>query len=239
MLILKLVIIQVITFIGLVFALRKIMYAASLLETKRLQQLSLENAKKAQELAVKIEEAEHAYKEKMASADEESKKLKAQAKEEMERIKEELLNKARQESEHIITQALNSKEKLREEIEAQLQDKSIEGSLKLIQRVMSSKHQRLVHSGLIDELLEELEKLEPQKLEIGTDRGELVTPYELEKEKKEKIVAIFSRKLGKKISLEEKVEQGIIAGIIIKFGNFIIDGSLEGKLREAAEATRA
>ena len=57
MLITQLIIIQVITFMALVFVLRKIMYSASFMETKRLQQLSQENERRTRELAKKIEEA--------------------------------------------------------------------------------------------------------------------------------------------------------------------------------------
>ena len=238
MFIIQLIIIQIITFLALVFVLRKIMYSASFNETKRLQKLNQENVEKAEELARKMEDTERQYRERMSGAEDEARKLKAQAREQAERLREELLNKARQESERIVNQALNSKEKLREDIEAQMQKKSVEQSLKLTQDVLSSKHQRLVHEGLVSEVLEEIEKIKPGKLEVRTDKGELTTPYEVDKRKKEKIATILSKKIGKKISLEEKIDKQVIAGIVIKLGSLVIDGSLAGKLKEAAEPMR-
>ncbi len=238
MFIIQLIIIQVMTFLALVFILRKIMYSASLNETKRLQKLNQENAKKAEELTKKMEETERQYREKMASAEDEARRLKTRAREEAEGLREKLLNKARQESERIVNQALNSKEKLREEIEAEMQKKNVEQSLKLAQDLLSSKHQRLVHEGLVGEVLEEIEKIERGKLKVRTEKGQLTTPYEVDKRKKEKIVTVLSRKIGKKISLQEKIDKGIIAGIVIKLGSLVIDGSLAGKLREVAEAMK-
>jgi ATP synthase F1 delta subunit len=234
----QIVLIHFITFIAIVFVLRKIMYSASFTEAKRLQQLNQENAKKAQELANRIEEAQKAYKEKIAQAEDEIRKLKLEAKEEAERLKEEAVNKAKEESERIVNQALNTREKLKEEIEAQMKGKVIDESLNLIQDVLSSKNQRLLHEVFIDEVMEEIERIEQGKFKTQAERGELITPYEIERGKREKIKAILSKKTGKKLSLEEKIDKGLIAGITIKLGSLIIDGSLAGKLREAAEALR-
>lgn len=235
MLIIQLIIIQVITFVALVLVLRKIMYSASFMETKRLQQLSQENEKRTRELAKKIEEAETEYKRKIYGAEEEARRLKAQAGAEIEKLKEEAMDKAKQESERIINQALNAKEKIREEIEAQLQDKSITLASKLIARVLASRNQRLLHEGLIDEIVEEIEKIEPAKLRVKTGTGQLIAPYEVPKNKKEKMISLLSQKTGKEISLEEKIDPETIAGATIKLGSLVIDGSLAGKLTEAAE----
>ncbi len=238
MLIVQLVIIQIFTFVALVFVLRKIMYSASYLETKRLQQLNEENSKKSQELAAKIEEAHGQYQEKMENAEREIKRLKGQAEEEIGKLKEDVLNKARQEGERIVNQALNTKEKLKEEIESRMVHKCIEQSLELIHVVLNAQSQLSLHQGLVDNILEEIEKIEPEKLKINIDKGRLITPYEITKPQKEKIIAILSKKSGKEISLEEEIDKNIIAGITIKLGSLVIDGSLANKLREAAEALK-
>jgi len=238
MLIIQLIIIQIITFLALVFVLRKIMYSASFMETKRLQQLSEENSKKAQELAAKLEDAQRQYQEKLESAEKEAKRLKAQAEEEIQKLKEDVLNKARAEGERIVNQALNTKEKLKEEIESQMAEKSIEQSLRLIHTVLSAQNQLSLHQGLVDNILEEIEKTGPEKLKINIHKGKLIMPYEIAKPKKEKIIAVLSKKSGKEISLEEEIDKNIIAGITIKLGSLVIDGSLANKLREAAEALK-
>ncbi len=235
MLIFQLIIIQVLTFLALVFVLRKIMYSASYLETKRLQQLSEENSKKAQELAAKLEDAHRQCQEKVESAEIEAKRLKAQAEEEIQKLKEDVLNKARAEGERIVNQALNTKEKLKEEIESRMTERSIEQSLKLIHVVLSAQNQLSLHQGLVDNILEEIEKTGPEKLKINIHQGKLLTPYEIAKPKKEKIIAVLSKKSGKEISLEEEIDKNIIAGITIKLGSLIIDGSLANRLKEAAE----
>lgn len=235
MFIFQLIIIQVITFVALVFVLRKIMYSSSYMETRRLQMLNQENAKKAEELQLKIEEAHKQYQEKIALAEDESRKLKLKAQQDIEKIKDEMLVKARQESERIIEKALNAKERVREEMDAKVAEKGIEFSLKLFAEVLNSKSQSLLHEGLVNQVIEDLDKLQSGRLQVNIDKGELILAREIKPEKKEKILNILKEKTGKNIILEERIDQGIIAGVSIKLGSMVIDASLAEKLREAGE----
>lgn len=235
MFIIQLIIIQIITFAALVFALRKIMYSASYMETKRLEQLNAENVKKVQELTMKINEADKQCQEKIGSAEAEAKRLKIQSQEEIERLKEEILNKARQDAEHITASALNNKERIKEELEAKMLENAIDFSCTMLTVTLSSKNQKLLHEGLLSDVMQELDKIEPKKIQISVTKGELITPYEIEESKKEKLSQIISEKTNNKIHLEEKIIPEGIAGITIKLGSLIIDGSLRGKLKEAAE----
>ncbi len=235
MFIIKLVIIQAVAFIGLVLVLRKIMYSASFEETKRLQQLSLENSKRAQELAAKIEGAEKQYQEKLEMAEMEIKRLKVEAKAENEKLKEETLIRARQEAERIVKQALNTKEKVREELEAGLQQKSVDQSVALIQEVLGSKNMILLHDGFVKSALEEIAKVDAANLNVTTDKGELIIAGRISEEDKQKLTALVREKAGKDISLEESLNKSLLAGIVIKLGSLVLDGSLSGKIRESAE----
>ena len=238
MLIIQLIIIQIATFVALVFVMRKIMYSASMNETKRLQVLNEENSKKAQELALKIEDARKQYRDKIAAAEDEIAKLKVQAKEDARLLKEDALNKARQEGERIVAGALNSKEEIRAEIEAQMKEASIGQSLKLVRAVLGSDNLKILHQSCLREAIKEIEKIDNSNFRVTAAEGELITPYEIDKETKEKIAGLLSGKTNKKIVLSEKIDKEIIAGITVKLGSMIIDGSLSGKLKEAQHALR-
>lgn len=235
MLIIQLIVLQVVTFTALILVLRKILYSASFNETKRLQQLNQENVKKAKELAAKIIEAEKEHKEKIATIEEEARKMKSEAKEEIERLRQDVLNKAKQESERIVNQALSTKDRLRQDIESGMEERNIERSIHLISQILNSKNQKLVHEGFIIDIIEEIENITPQKLKLTTDKGEIVVPFAMDESKREKIIQLLSDKTGRKISLQEKIDKEVIAGVTIKLGNLVIDGSLSGKLREIAE----
>ncbi|MBI3602045.1 MAG: F0F1 ATP synthase subunit delta [Candidatus Omnitrophica bacterium] len=230
----QLIIIQVITFLGLVFVLRKIMQSASYQEAGRLQQLSRDSAKKSMELASRIEQAEKQIVEKIQSAQDQAGQLKEQAMQETQQLKEETLNKARQESDRIIQQALNTKEKVREEIQGRMEQTSVAKAVMLIAAVLSSKNLSLVHQGLMQEILEEMERIDASQLQINTDQGQLIAPVAVDGADKQKITATLSKKTGRNIVLEDVINKDLVAGISIKLGSIVIDGSLAEKLRKAA-----
>jgi F0F1-type ATP synthase membrane subunit b/b' len=235
MLIIQLIIIQAVTFIALVFVLRRIMYSSSFEETKRLQQLSAENSKRAQELAAKIEGAEKQYQESLEVAEMEIRRLKAEAKADCEKLKEETVSHARQEAERIVKQALNTKEKIREELEAGLQQKSVNQAVMLIQEVLGSKNMFLLHDGFVKSTLEEIAKVDASKLNVNTDKGELIIAGKISEEDKQKLIALVCEKTGRNISLEESLNKSLLAGLVVKIGSLVLDGSLSAKFRESAE----
>lgn len=236
MLIIQLVIIQIVTFAALVFVMRKAMYSASVEETRRLQLLNEENAKKAQELSLKIEEAQKQCRDRIAAAEEEATKLKVQAKEDARKFKEDALNKAKHEGERIMAQALSAKEEMRHEVETQMEAASIARSLKLVRAVLSSESLELLHQSCLREVIQEIEKIEDAHLRVTVSEGSLITPYEIDPKTKDEIAGLLSGKTGKTIVLDEKIDREIIAGITIKLGSMMIDGSLSGKLKAAQDA---
>jgi F0F1-type ATP synthase delta subunit len=105
----------------------------------------------------------------------------------------------------------------------------------MLRKVLGSEHRESLHDGLIDEMMSELEKTDAGKLAIQEEKGEIISPYELSKDKVLKAESVLSRKTGKKISLSVRIEKPVIAGMIIKIGSLTIDGSLSGRLKDAYE----
>jgi F-type H+-transporting ATPase subunit delta len=227
------IILQVVTFAALVFVLRKLMYSASTEEAKRLKQMEEEYIRRTQELAMKMDSVDKEYKAKVNIAEEEARHIREQAKVDAEKARDESLNKAHAESERIVNQAINTRNKIRQELEEQLQDKALETARKLIPKILESKHQKALHAGLAEERAEALESVPPEKFAVSPEKGEVSTAYELGKDAVEKMAAVISKKAGKKIVLTEKVDKAVVAGVVIKLGSIIIDGSILGRLKDA------
>ncbi|MBP6944359.1 MAG: F0F1 ATP synthase subunit delta [Candidatus Omnitrophica bacterium] len=227
------IILQVVTFAALVFVLRKLMYSASAEEAKRLKQMEEEYLRRTQDLSAKMESVDKEYRAKVTIAEEEARRLREEAKVEAEKIKEESLSKAHDESERIVNQAVNTRSKIKQEIEAQAQSKVLDASRKLVAKVLSSKQLKRMHEDLVEELIGELEKADGRKLAEAAEKGEVSVPYEMGREWVEKIAAAVSKKAGKKVSLTEKADKGVVAGAVIKLGSIIIDGSIIGRLKDA------
>jgi F0F1-type ATP synthase membrane subunit b/b' len=238
MLLIQMVVIQVITFACLVFVLIRIMYSTSFSEIKRMKRLSEENAKKTEELNDKIAEAEKQYREKIDEAQKEANKIRSQSKEDAERLKEGALLNAKTEADRILKQALNSKEKIKEELESQLQQKSLDQSLKLIAHVLNSKQMTALHQVFVEEIIMDIQGIDVSRFKIDTNHASLIQAHEIASSQRERIISVLTTKTGKDIVLEAKVDENLIAGIVIKLGNLVIDASLRGRLNETCEALR-
>lgn len=225
---------QVVTFIGLVFLLRKMVLSSSSNEIKRLQRLNQENEEKARELAQRVEEARLEHGQKLRQVNEEVRKLKEGARLEAEQIKAGILEEAKKEKDFMIAQAMNSKEKIREEVMAQMQDVSKAQAFELIQKVISTKNQRRLHEGIIEDVFDELIEVSKDTFTqvAQVSSVEIKTTRILSKQHKEKLGEILLDKVGKDIFIKETADKEIIAGIIITMGSLIIDGSLKGRLEK-------
>ncbi|OGX36806.1 MAG: hypothetical protein A3C36_01885 [Omnitrophica WOR_2 bacterium RIFCSPHIGHO2_02_FULL_52_10] len=236
----QLIIVQVITFIGLVLVLRKILITSSFKETRRLQQLNEENALKARELAGKIADADADYRSKMAKADDEIREMKAKAKKEIEQLKETLVSVGKAEGARIVAQALNSKEEIRAEIEEQMRDRSVVFSSKVFTKVLSSDEQRPVFNGLLESVFKELENLDGgqlKKIDLSGPQNGLIearVSQSMDPKQKEKLEKILTEKFGRDLRVREILDREVISGIIIEIGSFVIDGSLLDRFKKAA-----
>lgn len=239
MLIVQLIIIQVVTFAALVFMMRRLMYSASFRETERLRGLSEEGEKKNKELAAQIEEAERNYREKISKAEYEAKELKLHMEEEARKLKDDILKAAKQEGDEVLNAALNSKNKIREEIEESVGEKSVGLALEAIRLALNTRNFRQLHDGFVDEALLQMDRVDNASLQVNIEKGEVLTAYEIEKETLEKISGVVSLKAGKALLLSQKVDPALIAGISVKLGSLVIDASLKARLNKAVQELRA
>jgi len=217
------------------------MVSSSYSETKRLQELNVENTKKAEELEEKIEQAEKQYRDKIVKAEDEVKRLKEKAREEMDRLKEGMLAKAKEERQRLIDQALNVKERLRDEIEGELVEKSLELSRRIITDVLSAQSQQLLFEGFIDEVLGDLRNMDKEALEGIDPETEVVqvrTSHEMSDARRQRFAQVLSSKIGGDIPVRQEIDKEIIVGVIIQIGSLVIDGSLIAKFKKAAEGIR-
>lgn len=229
---LQMVIIQVITFFAIVLVLRKLLYAETALEAKRLRALKEENARKEKELTEKITTAENAYKEKISKAEEDIRALKERAEKEMEEARIAAMDKARAEAERILSVAVNSKEKMREEIANEMQKKIPVTAVQIFKDFLSPSMREITHKELLREVVNEVKKVDRPKFNVKAKKGELISAYSLTKAERGLVTSAVFSKMGRKIQFDEKVDRALVAGVVIKLGALVIDASLENRLSQ-------
>ena len=112
-------------------------------------------------------------------------------------------------------------------VDSLLAGKANPSALRLIQRVVASQHGHSVIDGVA-----RLSAIAAAHRERITALVTAVVP--LTEAQRERLTAILARGYGKQIRLNVELDPELIGGLTIRIGDDIIDGSLAGRLAEAA-----
>jgi F-type H+-transporting ATPase subunit delta len=68
---------------------------------------------------------------------------------------------------------------------------------------------------------------------------EVISADELNKNQRKKIIKAMQKRLSKKVMLNCKIDKSVMAGIIIRAGDMVIDGSVRGRLQRLADTLQS
>jgi len=91
--------------------------------------------------------------------------------------------------------------------------------------------------GLLPQILAEYEKLDEEKR--GIQRAEVVTAVPLTRGERELVQSRLRKLTGKEILLRDRVDPGIIGGVVVYVNGDVIDGSIRAQLAELRAALLA
>ncbi|MCX5678709.1 MAG: F0F1 ATP synthase subunit delta [Candidatus Omnitrophica bacterium] len=228
----QLVVVQIVTFIAIVFVLRKLLYSESAKEMLRLRKIKEETAVKQRELQQKIDEAQDAYSEKIAEAEQKTRAFRIKAEEEIEELKKKILSKAKEDAEQIVKSAFNAKEKIREEIGEEMRKKAPLLASRVFKEVLSPEVQEMMHKELVRDVIDKIRNTEKTAFKSKIEKGEIVSAYPLSKNDKLVVESLIHDSLGYQIPLYETEDSQLVAGVLIKLGTILIDGSLNNRLKQ-------
>jgi len=231
MLLWQLIIIQVITFAILVFLLWQFLYKQNSAAVERLQQLYQENLKREEDLKNAQEAADQELKEKIAQHNEEIKNLKAAGEVDVQKMHEEILARAKEEADKIVAEAEASKERIKASLVSEMEEKALVLASDIIGHIFTDQVAQGIHHHLIDEFIEEIEKSDGQRLQLDVETVEIAAPYPLTQEQEENLKKILSTKMGRSVSLKGTIDQEMVAGMVVRLENLVLDGSLRNKLK--------
>ncbi len=238
MLLWQLIIIQVITFALLVFLLRQFLYKQVTRSLGRYQQLNQENLTREGELKRTREEMEQELQAKIAQHNEEVGRLRAAAEVDAQKTQEEILAKSKEEGKRILAEAEAKKERMRANLVSEMEEKALDLASDIIEHILTAQVTQGINHQLIDELIEEIEKSDERRLQLDVETVEVAVPFPLTQVQQEKLKKILSAQMGRSVTVNETVDQEIVAGMVIRSGNLVLDGSLTNKLKGALAYVR-
>ncbi|MCM8800526.1 MAG: F0F1 ATP synthase subunit delta [Candidatus Omnitrophica bacterium] len=240
MLIVSLVVIQVIIFVVLFLFLRSSFNKNVISATTHLEQLSQEYTKKQEQIKNLYEEAKRQTQEIIESSRKDAEKQREQILKDAQLEKERILNTAHQQANEIVEQADKARKTLLSEIEKKIEERAIQRAGDLLNEILPLDLRQQIHQHWIEDLLSAgFQQLERLHIPEGITEAELITAFALEPIKKEVLIKKIQERLNRQLNFKEKVDEDIIAGLIVNIGNLVFDGSLRLKLQELINAKQS
>lgn len=97
--------------------------------------------------------------------------------------------------------------------------------------VLLAQNKRLLLLPEIYQLFDALKTAQEQAVDV-----ELTTAIALDDASQANLAQALSSKLARKVNVQTVVDQQLLAGVIIKAGDLVIDGSMRGRLEKLAKA---
>ncbi len=238
MLLLQFVILQSIVFGIVIYILKRQMVGDTDSAVNRLNQSYLEVNKKKEELSAKIQQIEKEYQKRKAEAETIAREIREKTEADMYQKREDVIKKAKEEAETIITEAMSMKDVIRNDIRKEEQLKLMDYCEELLGKMFSGAFKEQIDHLLVDEFINELEKIDMSRISETVEVIELVSVYPVSVQAKDKIQALVQRKLNKTLSFHEKIDPKILGGVGIRFGTLLLDGTIAGRLREEIEGKK-
>jgi len=234
-----LILIQVLTF-GIIVVILRFVFGSQLRESlKRLQDLHQESLEKEEILNKEIERARTLSQTEIARSKDEAKRIMDNARRSAERLADDARNQAQAQVRKMLEEAGEHVRSLEAEAAAAAEEKAVEVAQQLVAETFTGRGSAALHRELVEEFLDELERVEPERLRAESPDGIQVTVARpLTAEQRKRLTAILEKKRGAAADLRETEDAGLITGVVLNMGGLVIDGSLKNRMKKALAAVR-
>ena len=231
----QLIIVLVITNLGLFFILRVIFNKQLDVAIKRLQKLHQENLDREAKLKKEYEVAQEEHRQEVERGRQEATRIKEIAKESMNRLKDETLAKSKERAEAMLVAAKKEAEEYQNQAKQDLEKKAVKLSLELVKSTFSSEAMEPLQDQFIAEIIAVIEEMDDPRLKMQNGEVKFAAAVELSDKQKTALLNCLNHKTGRQLKLEITKEEGLVAGLIINFGELVLDASLQNRMKRALE----
>jgi F-type H+-transporting ATPase subunit b len=178
------------------------------------------------------------YEQKLAEAQEQVVFMQQHAQEELQQTKQRVLGEARQDIQELRVKAERELEEARQQAIAQHKRELGRLAMTMSEQLMRQAGGDAFQKASLEEFLRRLERLPPEQYrqaaqagDTETVRVQFVSAIDPELDIKARIENKVHEMLDKPIEAQFKVDPALIAGLTLRLGDVIVDGSLAGKLQ--------
>lgn len=187
---------------------------------------------KQKDLTNKIKEASEELNKRRAEADQLVTKMKEEAEQKAKEEREKILKKAREDGESILAKVQKTKDDVRKVLQKEAEIKVIDFTLILLNEILTEHTRKIFNESLISEFFEGLEDVDMEMIKEDITTVDIITASPLPDNLKARLSEIIKKKLTHEVTMNNVIDEKIIAGILLKFGSLSLNGSLANMLKE-------
>ncbi|MFC1593849.1 F0F1 ATP synthase subunit delta [Candidatus Omnitrophota bacterium] len=234
MVIFSMIFIQIIIFGIVLYALKKLMQGDTESAVNRLNESYADINKKKEELVAKIQQIEQEYQKRKEEAEKVANELREKVDTEISEKRDATLKKTREDAERIIAEATGATDRIRGEVRKEEQLNMIDYCSEILQVAFQDAMKQSINELLVDDFINDFAGIDTSHIPSDLKEVEVISCEKLSDTMKSKLEEAVKKKMKKSPPLKESEDKKLIAGIVIKFGSLVLDGSLSGKLKESA-----
>jgi F0F1-type ATP synthase membrane subunit b/b' len=229
---LKIIILQVGVFAGLLLALWIVFHGQLNTALKSLNSSLKSSLKKEEELKEKKTEIEVEREAEVDKGKKEAREIIEAAQKEASQYKESIQKEAEHEKELLVQKGQQEVEKIKRSVEIEVANQASQLATEIIKELFNDKSREVLHQEIIQDALKEIDEIKEDRFSVKTEKVLITSAVKLKNEYKEAIIKSLSEKLGNQVSLEENIDDSLIAGFILQIDSMVIDASLKNRLKK-------
>jgi len=230
----QLLILQIVTFVGIIFLLRFLFSRHLNSALTRLNALHEENLAKEEELNEELRRAKEESQAQIQQGKLEAEQIMEEAIKEANRMRLNMEEQAKKQVEKIIIDGHADAEKLKVALVKETRSKSVELASRIIAELLTETDKITLQYELANEIITEIARLDQSQFSMPSPKATVTSSFPLLERQMTELKKMLSEKIGQPVELTEKTDLSLIGGLTVETGGMLIDGSLKNKLQKIA-----
>jgi F0F1-type ATP synthase membrane subunit b/b' len=233
MVLIQIIILMVIVFGGLLFALRQILTKNISSATSHLDDLNAEFIRREEEIRQREAQIQKQHDETVLKAKDEADRVRMDTERQVQQERDRILEEARRTSEEIIEKAQKTREMMVNELRHEMETKILGRMRDLMKAVFPQGLMEHVHRRWLADLIAGgLVSLSSVRIPEDVSLVRLMSAFALTAEEKAALAKKLRETLGRELSFQEEVDPSLVAGLVIVIGSAVLDGSAANKMEQ-------
>ncbi|MGE5280573.1 MAG: F0F1 ATP synthase subunit delta [Deltaproteobacteria bacterium] len=236
----QVIIVLILIFGGLVYALRQVLTKNISHATSHLDELSAEFIRREEEVRRKQEEADRYHKETMDKAQGDADRLRQQMAEQVELEKEKMLAAARAQSEEIVAKAERTRGVITDDLRRTVEARMSERLGECFVEILPEHARRALHDVWVADLLSgALGDVAAMRIPADAAAVRAVSAYPLSEAQKQALEKKLREAFRRDFSFQEETDPALVGGVLLEIGSLVLDGSVRNRIHQVVhEAIR-